>query len=73
RNGASVFRVGKDQLVERVSILAGSGDGDLIEVSGDLKAGDTIVVRGAERLRPGQRVMVLNTEAETGNTASTAN
>ena len=73
RNGASVFRVGKDQLVERVSVLAGSGDGDLIEVSGDLKAGDTIVVRGAERLRPGQQVMVLNTDAEVSNTASAAN
>ena len=73
RNGASVFRVGKDQLVERISILAGSGDGDLIEVSGDLKAGDTIVVRGAERLRPGQQVMVLNADAEAANTGSTAN
>ena len=73
RNGASVFRVGKDQLVERVSVLAGSGDGDLIEVSGDLKAGDAIVVRGAERLRPGQQVMVLNIDAEAGNTASAAN
>lgn len=73
RNGASVFRVGTDQLVERISILAGSGDGDLIEVSGDLKAGDTIVVRGAERLRPGQRVMVLNTDTEAGNKSSTAN
>ncbi len=73
RNGASVFRVGEDQLVERISILAGSGDGDLIEVSGDLKAGDTIVVRGAERLRPGQQVMVLNADAEAANTGSTAN
>lgn len=73
RNGASVFRIGNDQLAERVSILAGSGDGDLIEVSGDLKVGDKIVVRGAERLRPGQKVMVLNTDAEAGNKASTAN
>ena len=73
RNGASVFRVGDDGLVQRISVLAGSADGDLIEVSGDLKAGDTIVVRGAERLRPGQRVMVLNTDTEAGNAASTAN
>jgi RND family efflux transporter MFP subunit len=73
RNGASVFRVGNDQLVERVSILAGSGDGDMIEVSGDLKVGDKIVIRGAERLRPGQKVMVLNTDTEAGNKTSTAN
>ena len=73
RDGASVFRVSKDQLVERVSILAGSGDGDMIEVSGDLKAGDTIVVRGAERLRPGQQVLVINTDPKVVNTGSTAN
>ncbi|MCZ6561215.1 MAG: efflux RND transporter periplasmic adaptor subunit, partial [Gammaproteobacteria bacterium] len=73
RNGAIVFRVGNDKLVERVSILVGSGDGDMIEVSGDLKVGDKIVIRGAERLRPGQKVMVLNTDVEAGNKASTAN
>jgi archaeosine-15-forming tRNA-guanine transglycosylase len=45
----------------------------MIEVSGDLKVGDKIVIRGAERLRPGQKVMVLNTDTEAGNKTSTAN
>ncbi len=73
RNGASVFRVGKDEMVERISVLAGSGDGDMIEVSGDLQPGDRIVIRGAERLRPGQRVMVLNEDSEAGIKSSSAN
>lgn len=65
RNGASVFRVNEDTTVEQISVLAGQGDGELIEVSGELNAGDTVVVRGAERLRSGAKVMVLNSDDAT--------
>lgn len=53
---AKVFRVveGKAQAVP-VKILANSGEQVLVE-SGDLKVGDRLVIRGNERLRPGQSV-----------------
>jgi RND family efflux transporter MFP subunit len=51
-----VFRVSKESLSERVAVETGSEDGDLVEVTGDLSAGDRVVVKGAERLEPGQKV-----------------
>jgi len=36
---------------------------DSVAVSGDLAAGDRVVVRGNERLRPGQEVQILDAEA----------
>jgi len=56
--GTFVYRVGADQTAERVPVTTGAGDGDLIEVEGDLAPDDTIVVRGGERLLEGQPVIV---------------
>ena len=56
REGASVFRVNDDNTVEQISVITGLGDGNHIEVIGQLKAGDTIVTRGAERLSSGMEV-----------------
>ncbi len=73
RNGASIFRINDDGTAEQVRVTTGSGDGILIEILGAVQAGDTIVIRGAERLRPGQAVMVLNGGGESGgNLAGTA-
>ena len=58
REGAFVFRVGPEQRAQRVPVMPGVGDGDLIEVDGALAAGDVIVIRGAERLMEGQPVQV---------------
>ena len=59
RDGAYVFRVGPEQRAQRVPVMPGVGDGDLIEVDGALAAGDVIVIRGAERLMEGQPVQVI--------------
>lgn len=59
REGAFVFRVGPEQRAQRVPVMPGVGDGDLIEVDGALAAGDVIVIRGAERLMEGQPVQVV--------------
>jgi RND family efflux transporter MFP subunit len=59
RGGAAVFRIDGAGLSERVAVTVGVGDGDFVEVSGNLSRGDRVVVRGAERLRPGQPVMIL--------------
>jgi len=56
REGASVFRVNDDMTAEQISVITGLGDGSHIEVIGELKAGDRVVTRGAERLSDGMTV-----------------
>jgi len=56
RDGASVFRILDDNTAERVSVTTGMAQGEFIEVGGGIQAGDRIVIRGGERLRPGQEV-----------------
>lgn len=57
RDGASVYRV-REGKAEKVRVETGMASGDLIEVRGDVLVGDKIVVRGGERLRPGQAVSI---------------
>jgi RND family efflux transporter MFP subunit len=57
-NGAHVYRVGPDDLAERVVVRLGKGDASRVEVLDGLSAGDRIVVRGGERLTPGQPVRI---------------
>ncbi|WP_444929470.1 efflux RND transporter periplasmic adaptor subunit [Microbulbifer sp. SSSA002] len=61
RNGDTfVYRVGEENKAERLSVRIGSGDGEWVSVISDLRGGDRVVVRGAERLQPGQEVKVLS-------------
>lgn len=53
-----VLRVTADNTVEKISVDTGIGLGKLIEVIGDVFDGDRIVTRGAERLQPGQLVVI---------------
>lgn len=53
-----VLRVNHENTVEKVSVDTGIGLGNLIEVIGDLSDGDRVVTRGAERLQPGQAVVI---------------
>ena len=62
-----LFKIDQDGKAERVSVETGIGHASLIEVRGDIAAGDTIVIRGGERLRPGQAV-----EVSIGETAAPA-
>jgi membrane fusion protein (multidrug efflux system) len=48
-----------DQTARLVPVETGAGHGPLIEVKGDLKADLKVVVRGNERLRPGQPVKIV--------------
>lgn len=56
--GSHVMRVGDGDLAERVPVELGASEAGLVEVRGALRPGDRLVVRGAERLQPGQRVAV---------------
>jgi RND family efflux transporter MFP subunit len=59
REGTSVFRILEDDTAERVTVATGLGTGGMIQVTGGLSVGDRVVVRGAERLRQGQKVSIL--------------
>jgi len=58
REGDFVLRVGADGKAERLPVEAGTEVGDLVEVSGAVKPGDRLIVRGGERVEPGQAVTV---------------
>lgn len=59
RQGTSyVMRVKDDNTAERVAVSIGPGHANQVQIDGTLRAGDRVVVRGAERLEPGQPVKV---------------
>ncbi len=64
RDGTSVFRIGQDDTAERVVVQPGIAAGPLIEIRNGIEPGDRVVVRGGERLRPGQKVTVLTAESK---------
>ena len=56
---AMVFVVDNDT-VRAVTVRTGRAMGSRVEVQGELGEGDSVVVRGNERLTPGQRVTVAS-------------
>ncbi|MEA1889039.1 MAG: efflux RND transporter periplasmic adaptor subunit [Pseudomonadota bacterium] len=58
RDGVYVFRVKADNSVERIQVTTGAAAGEHIAIESAIKAGDTVVIRGNERLRPGQKVKI---------------
>lgn len=58
RTGITVFRIVDKNTAEKVAVTTGIASGALIEVAGNLAVGDKVVVRGNERLRPGQEVAI---------------
>jgi RND family efflux transporter MFP subunit len=66
RSGDVVYRVDGDT-AEVVPVRTGRSNGTRVEVTGDLRAGDVVVVRGNERLMPGQKLRFAG-----GDTATAA-
>ncbi|VAW86377.1 hypothetical protein MNBD_GAMMA16-1759 [hydrothermal vent metagenome] len=58
RAGSAVYVISDDNKAQRIAVQTGIASHALIEVSGNLKAGDQVVIRGGERLRPGQEVAI---------------
>ena len=56
REGVYVFRVNAQGMAERVQVETGIAEGAYIEVTGGITAGDRVVTRGGENLRPGMPV-----------------
>jgi RND family efflux transporter MFP subunit len=64
RDGTSVFKVSEQSTASEVSVVVGLGAGPLIEVFGDLNAGDDVVVRGAEGLSDGMAIDVIGASVD---------
>jgi len=62
-DGASVYVVDEQNTARQVSVAIGIGSENLIEVKGPIQPGDRVVIRGNERLRAGQAVQVIESEA----------
>jgi len=58
--GHSVFVVDANNQAQQITVTVGTGQGDDIEVLGGVSAGDRVVIRGNERLQPGQAVSILD-------------
>jgi RND family efflux transporter MFP subunit len=51
-----LFKLDRDNTAQRIAVATGAEDGVMIEVSGTLREGERIVVRGAEHLESGKKV-----------------
>jgi RND family efflux transporter MFP subunit len=58
REGNTVFRINDDNKAEQLPVSLGIASGGVIAVDGEIQVGDKIVIRGSERLRPGQAVAI---------------
>ncbi|WP_448546980.1 efflux RND transporter periplasmic adaptor subunit [Thalassotalea fusca] len=58
RNSTTIFIIDNDNRAQQVVVTVGIGVGDLVEVIGEVKPGDKVVIRGAERLNSGQAVSI---------------
>ncbi len=67
--GRIVFTV-RDGVVHPVTVKTGLESDGFVEVDGPLADGDLVVVRGNELLRPGQTVIVVESDAEDGRKAA---
>jgi len=51
-----VMKVDEEDVAKKVNVLVGQGIGAWVAVSGDITSGDEVVIRGGERLQPGQKI-----------------
>ncbi|MBT8079759.1 MAG: efflux RND transporter periplasmic adaptor subunit [Gammaproteobacteria bacterium] len=68
QNGQFVYRINAENIAERIKVSIGDSQGELIAVSGDLREGDLVAIRGAEGLSDGATVRVLTQETATAGT-----
>ncbi len=54
-----VYLIAADDTAVKIPVVTGAGYDDTIAVTGDLQVGSRVVIRGAERLREGQKVKII--------------
>lgn len=71
RDAMRIFIIDAENKAKQVNVTVGISEGELVEVIGDIQAGDNVVIRGAERLRAGQTVNIKtnNDKLISGNSA----
>jgi RND family efflux transporter MFP subunit len=58
KEGTFVVKVDDESKVHRLLVKVGKGTVDRVSIQGDLQRGDKVAIRGAERLKEGQSVIV---------------
>lgn len=58
KDGTFVIKIDEENKAHRLLVKVGKGTFDRVTIQGDLQQGDKIAIRGAERLREGQSVVV---------------
>jgi len=58
--GESIFIVDGNNQAQQVRVTTGIGSGADIEVTGAVSPGDRVIIRGNERLQPGQSVTIMD-------------
>ena len=59
QSGQYVYRISENNIAERIHVEIGDSEGELIAVTGSLREGDAVAVRGAESLTEGAEVRVV--------------
>ena len=72
QNGSFVFRISEDNTAEQIKVVIGDSAGDLVAVSGALREGDRVAVRGAETLSDGAQVKALVSELTESSDSNSA-
>lgn len=62
RDGAFVWRVGKENKVERVGVTIRRRESNMVSVEGKIDAGDQVVVEGHDNVRPGATVTLVKND-----------
>lgn len=69
RSSAAVFCMVGDDSAEHVEVKTGITQGEWIEVTGGIHAGDCVIARGGERLRPGQKMIVISSGSSSSSSS----
>ena len=58
KSGSYVIKVNADNTVSRLAVVVGRGNKERVAITGSLKHGDNVAIRGAERLADGDKVVI---------------
>ena len=58
KSGSYVIKVNTDSTVSRLAVVVGKGNKERVAITGLLKHGDNVAIRGAERLADGDKVVI---------------
>lgn len=58
KSGSYVIKVNRDNTVSRLAVVVGKGNKERVAITGLLKDGDNVAIRGAERLADGDKVVI---------------